>query len=153
MSHLFRFSDQIMFIGSPTSSLFAGSSGNIYRVGPKKLAKASFLVHTIGAMSRKILIGVAWPYVNGDLHIGHLAGYLLPADICARFHRVIGDEVLMVSGSDCFGTPITVEADKKHKLPSEIVDEYHEKDVHLFKNILGLTYDLYTKTATDHHIK
>lgn len=101
----------------------------------------------------KIFIGVAWPYVNGDLHIGHLAGYLLPADICARFHRAIGNDVLMVSGSDCFGTPITVEADKRHKLPSEIVDEYHQKDVYLFKDLLKLSFDLYTKTVTEQHIQ
>ena len=104
-------------------------------------------------MKRKIFIGVAWPYVNGILHIGHLAGYLLPADICARYHRVIGDEVLMVSGSDCFGTPITIEADKRGVHPSKIVEEYHTKDVDLFKNILGLTYDLYTLTNHENHIK
>lgn len=104
-------------------------------------------------MGKKIFIGVAWPYVNGDLHIGHLAGYLLPADICARFNKAIGNDVLMVSGSDCFGTPITVEADKRQKKPAEIVQEYHTKDVHLFKDILDLSYDLYTQTNTDHHIK
>lgn len=104
-------------------------------------------------MNKKVFIGVAWPYVNGNLHIGHLAGYLLPADIFARYNRSVGNEVLMVSGSDCFGTPITVEADKRGKKPTEIVEEYHEKDVHLFKDTLGLSYDLYTKTLTDQHIK
>ena len=64
-------------------------------------------------MKEKVFIGVAWPYVNGTLHIGHLAGYLLPSDISARYHRGVGRDVLMVSGSDCFGTPITVEADKR----------------------------------------
>ncbi|OGC39024.1 methionine--tRNA ligase, partial [candidate division WWE3 bacterium RBG_13_37_7] len=65
----------------------------------------------------------------------------------------IGDDVLMVSGSDCFGTPITVEADKEGKAPEEVANSYHEKDVHLFKDILDLSYDLYTKTLTDQHIK
>ena len=102
---------------------------------------------------RNILIAVAWPYVNGEIHIGHLAGYLLPADIAARYHRFIGDNVLMVSGSDCHGTPITVEADKKGQKPQEIADEYHAKDVVLFKDVLKLTYDLYTRTDTNHHIK
>ncbi len=102
---------------------------------------------------RNILIAVAWPYVNGEIHIGHLAGYLLPADISARYHRLIGDNVLMVSGSDCHGTPITVEADKKGQKPQEIADQYHAKDVHLFKEVLKLTYDLYTRTDTAHHIK
>jgi methionyl-tRNA synthetase len=102
---------------------------------------------------KTIFIGVAWPYVNGDLHIGHLAGYLLPADICARYNRLIGNKVLMVSGSDCFGTPITVEADKRKVSPEEVVKEYHAKDVDLFLNTLHLTYDLYTLTNTVHHRK
>src|SRR3989338_5905487 len=102
---------------------------------------------------RKILVGVAWPYVNGTLHIGHLAGYLLPADICARYHRLIGDDVLMVSGSDCFGTPITVEADKTGLSPAEVVEKYHKNVVNLFTNVLKLSYDLYTKTDTENHIK
>jgi methionyl-tRNA synthetase len=98
----------------------------------------------------KIFIGVAWPYVNGNLHIGHVAGYLLPADITARFYRLLGYEVLMVSGSDCFGTPITVEADKRNLTPRDIVNEYHSRNKELFKN-LGLSFDLYTKTDTDNH--
>lgn len=103
-------------------------------------------------MHKKILIGVAWPYVNGDIHVGHLGGYLLPADIMARFHRLLGYDVLMVSGSDCYGTPITVEADKKEKSPQEIVDEYHKKDVALFKQY-NLSYNLYTKTTSETHKK
>ena len=104
-------------------------------------------------MSKNIFIGVAWPYVNGDLHVGHLAGYLLPCDICARYHRAVGHKVLMVSGSDCHGTPITVEADKRGATPKEIADEYHEKDTHLFRDLLGITYDIYTRTDTPHHAK
>ena len=104
-------------------------------------------------MKRKIFIGVAWPYVNGILHIGHLAGYLIPADICARYQRLVGNDVLMASGSDCHGTPITVEADKKCVSPAEVVEMYHTKDVDLFKNILGLTYDIYTRTDTAFHAK
>ena len=102
---------------------------------------------------KKIFIGVAWPYVNGDLHIGHLAGYLLPADITSRYFRATGHEVLMVSGSDCYGTPITVEADQKGVTPKEIADIYHNKNVKLFKDILGLTYDVYTRTDTEQHGK
>lgn len=103
--------------------------------------------------NKRVFIGVAWPYVNGDLHIGHLAGYLLPADICARYNRLEGRDVLMVSGSDCFGTPITVEADKRGVSPREIADEYHEKDVDLFLNKLNLTYDEYTRTDHPNHVK
>lgn len=100
---------------------------------------------------RKIFIGVAWPYVNGELHVGHQAGYLLPADITARYHRAVKDNVLMVSGSDCYGTPITLEADKRGVSPREIVNEYHAKDEELLLRKLHLSYDIYTRTDTKNH--
>src|SRR3990167_7620805 len=109
------------------------------------------MIFKMGKKKKKILVAVAWPYVNGDIHIGHLAGYLLPADIFARFHRAKGNEVLMVSGSDCFGTPITLEAEKRGVPPGEIVAEYHAKDVALFHD-LGISFDRYTKTDTANHI-
>lgn len=99
---------------------------------------------------KKVLVAIAWPYVNGDIHVGHLAGYLLPADIYARYRRLRGDDVLMVSGSDCYGTPITVEADKLGKTPEEVVDLYHPRDIELFKQY-NLSYNLYTKTTTQNH--
>lgn len=102
--------------------------------------------------TKRVLIGVAWPYVNGDIHVGHLGGYLLPADIIARYHRLRGHDVLMVSGSDCYGTPITVEADKKGLSPKEVVDIYHKKDLMLFKQY-NLSYNLYTKTTSEEHKK
>ncbi len=100
--------------------------------------------------SKKIFIGVAWPYVNGNIHFGHLAGYLIPADIFARFNRFISNEVMMVSGSDCFGTPVTVEADKRQTTPQAIVNEYHPQHEALFKK-LQLSFDLYTKTDNPIH--
>lgn len=103
--------------------------------------------------NNKVLVAVAWPYVNGDIHIGHLAGYLLPADIYARFNRLLGNEVLMVSGSDCYGTPITIEADKRRVSPAEIVKEYHERNRGLFFDTLNLSFDIYTKTTTENHHK
>ncbi len=99
---------------------------------------------------RKIFIGVAWPYVNGDIHFGHLAGYLIPADIFARFNRFIGNDVLMVSGSDCHGTPTTIEADKRGLTPLDIVNEYHPKHEALF-HALNLSFDLYTRTDNPTH--
>jgi len=108
--------------------------------------------------TKKILIAVAWPYVNGDIHLGHLAGYLLPADIEARFQALIGNDVLMVSGSDCFGTPIALEADKRKLSPAEVVNEHHEKNLELFKK-LNLSFfnpdikGLYTKTDNPIHKK
>ncbi|MEI6462937.1 MAG: methionine--tRNA ligase [bacterium] len=101
-------------------------------------------------MGKNILVCVAWPYVNGDLHIGHFAGAFLPADIFARYQRVKGNTVLMVSGSDCYGTPVTVQADKEKTTPQRIVDEYHPKVVSLYK-LFGLEYDLYTRTNTKNH--
>jgi len=101
---------------------------------------------------KKILIAVAWPYVNGNIHVGHLAGYLLPADVFARFQRLKGNDVLMVSGSDCHGTPITVQADKEGLTPKDVVDKYHAQDIALF-NQYGLDYNLYTKTTTEIHKK
>ena len=102
--------------------------------------------------TKKIFVGVAWPYVNGDLHPGHLGGYLLPADVFSRYHRMRGDDVLMVSGSDCHGTPIVVEADKQNKSPREIAQKYHQKDLELFR-LFGLDYNLYTSTITENHAK
>jgi methionyl-tRNA synthetase len=71
----------------------------------------------------KILIGGAWPYANGPLHIGHLSA-LLPGDIIARYYRAKGDEVYYVSGSDCHGTPVVIRARQEGKTPGEISDYY-----------------------------
>ena len=76
-------------------------------------------------MNEKILVAVAWPYANGPLHLGHAAGAYLPADIFARYHRLKGNHVLMVSGSDAHGTPISVEADKRKISPRELFEFYH----------------------------
>jgi methionyl-tRNA synthetase len=97
-----------------------------------------------------IHVSVAWPYANGDLHIGHLAGALLPADIFARYHRLKGDRVLMVSGSDSHGTPITVEADKLGISPREVFEHYHERHLKALR-AMGISYDLYSHTDTENH--
>jgi methionyl-tRNA synthetase len=101
-------------------------------------------------MSERIYIGVAWPYANGPLHLGHVAGSDLPADIFARYHRAKGNEVLMVSGSDEHGTPITMKADEEGISPSEVAAKYHALFAEA-KQKLGITYDLYTRTSTDNH--
>jgi methionyl-tRNA synthetase len=100
--------------------------------------------------SKKILVGVAWPYVNGEKHIGQIAGAYLPPDIFARYQRLIGNDVLMVGGSDTHGTPITLKADADGVSPAEIVNKYHE----LFIDgcmMMGLTFNLYTHTETQNH--
>ena len=99
---------------------------------------------------RKILIGGAWPYANGSLHVGHVAG-LLPGDVLARYHRLCGDDVYFVSGSDCHGTPVAIRAKQENKTPREISDHYHEEFVQCFEK-LGFSYDCYTKTSSPEHI-
>jgi methionyl-tRNA synthetase len=101
-------------------------------------------------MSERIFIGVAWPYANGSLHLGHIAGCYLPADIFARYHRTKGNEVLMVSGSDQHGTPITVKAEQEGKKPGEIAGKYHQEFLQSWQK-LGISFDLYTSTGTANH--
>lgn len=98
---------------------------------------------------RQILIGGAWPYANGSLHIGHIAG-LLPGDVLARYHRAIGDKVYFVSGSDCHGTPVAIRAKQENKTPQEVSDFYHSEFVECFER-LGFSYDAYTKTSANEH--
>jgi methionyl-tRNA synthetase len=101
-------------------------------------------------MSDKILVCVAWPYANGDLHVGHLAGAYLPSDIFARYHRLAGDDVLMVSGSDSHGTPITIAADQEGVTPREIFERYHHRFLDTQQQ-LGISYNLFTHTDTHNH--
>ncbi|MEM7333712.1 MAG: methionine--tRNA ligase [Chloroflexota bacterium] len=101
-------------------------------------------------MSEYILVSVAWPYANADIHQGNVTGSYLPADIYARFHRLKGNHVLMVSGSDSHGTPVTVKADEQGKTAREVFEYYHERFMQVFQG-LGLTYDLFTHTDTENH--
>ena len=101
-------------------------------------------------MSEHIFIGVAWPYANGSLHLGQIAGAYLPADIFARYHRLKGNKVLMVSGSDQHGTPITLRAEQENKSPQEIVSRYHQEFLDCWQK-LGISWDLFTTTGTPNH--
>jgi methionyl-tRNA synthetase len=101
-------------------------------------------------LSENILVCLAWPYANGSLHVGHLAGVYVPADIFARFHRLRGNQVLMVSGSDEHGTPITVRAEQEGISPAEVARKYHEEFLGYWRD-LGISWDLYTRTGTDNH--
>jgi len=101
-------------------------------------------------MNERILVCVAWPYANGDLHLGHLAGAYLPADIFARYQRIRGNEVLMVSGSDTHGTPITLTAEQKGVSPTEIIERYHTRFLESLTGF-GITFDLFTHTDTENH--
>lgn len=97
-----------------------------------------------------ILVTAAWPYASADIHQGNVSGSYLPADIFARYHRLAGNKVLMVSGSDSHGTPVTVKADSEGKSPQEIFQHYHGRFLELFVK-LGLTYDHFTHTDTENH--
>ena len=101
-------------------------------------------------MTERILVAVAWPYANGPLHLGHIAGCYLAADVFARYHRLKGNQVLMVSGSDSHGTPITVRADQEGVTPQEILDRYHAQFLETW-NQLGISFDLFTTTHTENH--
>ncbi|NHD16782.1 MULTISPECIES: methionine--tRNA ligase [unclassified Actinopolyspora] len=101
-------------------------------------------------MSTSVLTGVAWPYTNGPRHIGHVSGIGVPSDVFARYHRMSGNKVLMVSGSDEHGTPILVQAEKEGITPRELVDKYHRVIAEDMRS-LGVSYDLYTRTTTGNH--
>jgi methionyl-tRNA synthetase len=101
-------------------------------------------------MPENILVAVAWPYASGPLHLGHIAGAYLPADIFARYHRLKGNRVLMVSGSDQHGTPITVKAEQLGKTPQELVAGYHQVFLDCWRK-LGISFDLFTTTGTANH--
>jgi methionyl-tRNA synthetase len=102
------------------------------------------------AEGKKILVAVAWPYANGDLHVGHLAGAYLPADIFARYHRLAGNDVLMVSGSDTHGTPVSLRAEQEGVTPTEVFERFHQRFLATQKEI-GISYDLFTHTDTANH--
>ncbi len=98
----------------------------------------------------KVLVAIAWPYASGPRHVGHAAATFIPADIFARYHRMKGNEVLVVGGSDMHGTPVTVQADQEGVPPSVVAERYHALHA---KNIeqLAVKYDLYWNTAEPNH--
>ncbi|HLZ95307.1 MAG TPA: methionine--tRNA ligase [Candidatus Dormibacteraeota bacterium] len=103
-------------------------------------------------MPRTVLIAPAWPYANGPRHIGHVAGFAVPADVLARFWRLRGTRVLMASGTDEHGTPITYEADKRGIPPREFADQNNALIVEDLRR-LGMTYDVFTRTTTKNHYR
>ena len=95
------------------------------------------------AERQPVLVCTAWPYANGSLHVGHLAGVYVPADVFARYQRLRGHDVLMISGTDAHGTPVTVRADQEGVSPAEVAARYHHEFLTYWRD-LGITYDLYT---------
>ena len=99
---------------------------------------------------KRTLITTALPYANGPVHIGHLAGVYVPADIYARYLRLQGRDVLMIGGSDEHGVPITLRARREGVTPQDIVDRYHAS---IKKSLadLGISFDVYSRTTSDIH--
>ena len=98
----------------------------------------------------RVLVCVAWPYANGSIHVGGAAGVYLPADIFARYHRMIGNEVAMVSGSDSHGTPVTIAADQQGVSPEDIISKFQAEFLETWDR-LGISFDLFTSTHTQNH--
>src|ERR1044072_477311 len=97
-----------------------------------------------------VLSAVAWPYANGPRHIGHVAGFGVPSDVCSRYMRMAGHDVLMGSGTDEHGTPILVTADAAGVSAKDLADKNNTVIVQDLVD-LGLSYDLFTRTTTGNH--
>jgi len=97
----------------------------------------------------KIIVGNAWPYANGPLHLGRIAVWL-PGDIIARYHRLMGDEVIFLSGTDCHGMPVTMKAKEDGITPLEATIKYHKDFEKCFKD-LGFSFDIFAKTSSKYH--
>lgn len=103
-------------------------------------------------MTENILIAIAWPYSNAEIHVGNITGSHLPGDIVARYHRLKGNNVLVVSGTDSHGTPVVLAADKEGKPVEEVYKKYHNSFLEVFKGY-RITYDLFTTTHSENHFK
>jgi methionyl-tRNA synthetase len=98
----------------------------------------------------KIIVTSALPYANGNIHLGHLSGAYLPADIYVRYKRLKGDDIIYISGSDEHGVPITITADKEKVTPKEIIDRYHNANKDSFEKF-GMSFDIYSRTSLPIH--
>ncbi|WP_281278967.1 methionine--tRNA ligase [Thermosporothrix hazakensis] len=115
-------------------------------------AKDHFKGEKSTLMNEHILVCVAWPYAKSSTHVGQIVGAYLPADTFARYHRMAGNHVLMVSGSDEHGTPILVEAEKRGITPLEFVADYHAQICEVWDR-LGMSWDIFTETTTENHYR
>ncbi|HYW95319.1 MAG TPA: class I tRNA ligase family protein, partial [Bacteroidales bacterium] len=101
---------------------------------------------------KRFLLTAALPYANGPIHLGHLAGVYVPADIFARYMRMKGEDVLFVCGSDEHGVPITIKARQEGVSPQDIVDTYHTLNKASFEKF-GISFDIYSRTTSPTHYK
>jgi len=98
----------------------------------------------------RILVTSALPYANGPIHLGHLSGAYLPADIFVRYHRLKGSDIIYVCGSDEHGVPITITADKEGITPKKVIDRFHGSNSEAF-NKFGMSFDIYSRTSLPIH--
>lgn len=103
-------------------------------------------------MSKRTLVTSALPYANGPIHLGHLAGAYLPADLYVRYKRLTGEDILYICGSDEHGVPITIAAEKEGVDPQDIVDKFHNRNKKAFDEI-GISFDYYGRTSSQVHHK
>ncbi len=103
-------------------------------------------------MTENILVAIAWPYANAEIHVGNITGSHLPGDIIARYHRLKGRNVAMVSGTDSHGTPVTLRAEDEGISAEEVYKRFHEGFLELFQQ-MGISYDMFTTTHTENHFK
>ena len=101
---------------------------------------------------KRTLVTTALPYANGPVHIGHLAGVYVPADIYTRYLRLKGEEVIHIGGSDEHGVPITLKAKAEGITPQDVVDRYHSIIKKSFEEF-GISFDIYSRTSSDIHTK
>ena len=100
--------------------------------------------------TEKLIVTSALPYANGPIHLGHLAGAYLPADIFVRYHRLLGNDIIYICGSDEHGVPIILRAREEKKTPQEVVDYYHRKNKASFEEF-GISFDYYGRTSSSIH--
>ncbi len=99
---------------------------------------------------KRTTVTAALPYANGGVHIGHLAGVYIPADIYVRYLRLKGEEVAFICGSDEHGVPITIRAKKEGITPQDVVDRYHQLIKDSFSDF-GISFDIYSRTTSETH--
>ncbi len=102
-------------------------------------------------MPKRYLVTSALPYANGTIHLGHIAGAYLPADVYCRWRRLMGDDVLFICGNDDYGVPITIAAEQEGLSPQQLTDRYYEINSKAFEG-LGITFDIFSRTSTPEHI-
>src|SRR4051794_5897586 len=117
---------------------------------PRSFKAGSYDLEPVPETPQKILVAVAWPYASGPRHLGHVAGPGVPSDVFARYHRLRGNDVLMVSGTDEHGTPVMVSADREGVSPRELADRNNALILDDYVR-LGMTYDCFTRTTTPNH--